>query len=394
MNPNLTEAREHVVKAREALRRGEKDIARDLGEKAVLLVPEFEDAWLVLVAADSNPEDALAYAQKALQLNPDSPRAHKAVAWATRQLNQVRAGNLHVMAEPVRYQRSAAAVALPIPVTPATPRTPTRIEKKSKSPSWLYAGAGLGLLMCVALIFAGWLAFRNPTVMALFSPEAPVAEQEVLWAEADVAKPELTPIDVSAFAVQAEASSTPLIVTEAPAALDTEAPTLAPTEPLLPTEAPTLIPEATETPGVMSMEIVVETPYVPPTPGAVVARGSGTGGARWIDVDLTTQSLYAYEGDTVVNSFVVSTGTWRTPTVTGKYKIWIKLKSTTMSGPGYHLTNVPFTMYFYKGYGIHGTYWHNNFGTPMSHGCVNMRTSDAEWLFYWASEGTVVNVHY
>jgi lipoprotein-anchoring transpeptidase ErfK/SrfK len=51
-------------------------------------------------------------------------------------------------------------------------------------------------------------------------------------------------------------------------------------------------------------------------------------------------------------------------------------------------------MYFYKGYGIHGTYWHNNFGVPMSHGCVNMRTSDAGWLYYWASEGTLVHVQY
>ena len=51
-------------------------------------------------------------------------------------------------------------------------------------------------------------------------------------------------------------------------------------------------------------------------------------------------------------------------------------------------------MYFYKGYGLHGTYWHNNFGTPMSHGCVNLATGDAGWLFSWASVGTVVNVHY
>jgi lipoprotein-anchoring transpeptidase ErfK/SrfK len=52
------------------------------------------------------------------------------------------------------------------------------------------------------------------------------------------------------------------------------------------------------------------------------------------------------------------------------------------------------TMYFYKGYGIHGTYWHHNFGHPMSHGCVNMYTPDAEWMYYWASVGTLVNIHY
>lgn len=47
-----------------------------------------------------------------------------------------------------------------------------------------------------------------------------------------------------------------------------------------------------------------------------------------------------------------------------------------MTGPGYDLPNVPYTMYFYQGYGLHGTYWHNNFGTPMSHGCVNMPTPE------------------
>ena len=65
-----------------------------------------------------------------------------------------------------------------------------------------------------------------------------------------------------------------------------------------------------------------------------------------------------------------------------------------MAGPGYYLPNVPYTMYFYQGYGLHGTYWHHNFGTPMSHGCVNLATPDAEWLYNWASVGTLVNVHY
>jgi lipoprotein-anchoring transpeptidase ErfK/SrfK len=65
-----------------------------------------------------------------------------------------------------------------------------------------------------------------------------------------------------------------------------------------------------------------------------------------------------------------------------------------MAGPGYYLPNVPYTMYFYRGYAIHGTYWHHNFGTPMSHGCVNMYTPDAEWMFYFSSVGTLVNIHW
>jgi lipoprotein-anchoring transpeptidase ErfK/SrfK len=104
--------------------------------------------------------------------------------------------------------------------------------------------------------------------------------------------------------------------------------------------------------------------------------------------------LFAYEGDGIVRTFIVSTGVSSTPTVTGKYKIYARYLSANMHGPGYFLPDVPYTMYFYKSYGIHGTYWHNNFGTPMSHGCVNMSIPDAEWIYYWSTFGTVVNVHY
>ena len=86
----------------------------------------------------------------------------------------------------------------------------------------------------------------------------------------------------------------------------------------------------------------------------------------------------------------MSAGLANTPTVAGQFRIQTKLVSTRMRGPGYDLPNVPYTMYFYRGYAIHGTYWHNNFGHPMSHGCVNLRTADAAWLFDWASIGTLV----
>ena len=114
---------------------------------------------------------------------------------------------------------------------------------------------------------------------------------------------------------------------------------------------------------------------------------------RWIDVDVKSQVVTAYEGSKPVRSFVVSTGTAYHPTVVGLFRIWTKLKWDDMAGPGYYLPNVPYTMYFYKGYALHGTYWHSNFGTPMSHGCVNLRTEDAAWLFEFASIGTLVNVH-
>jgi lipoprotein-anchoring transpeptidase ErfK/SrfK len=110
-------------------------------------------------------------------------------------------------------------------------------------------------------------------------------------------------------------------------------------------------------------------------------------------VDLSSQTTFAMQGDQIVNSFIVSTGVWPTVTVTGVFRIYVKYRTADMSGADYYLSGVPYVMYFYQGYGLHGTYWHNNFGHPMSHGCVNLRPADAGWLFEWASVGTVVSVH-
>jgi len=71
----------------------------------------------------------------------------------------------------------------------------------------------------------------------------------------------------------------------------------------------------------------------------------------------------------------------------------VKFLFTDMHGSDYFLPDVPFTMYYSGDFSIHGTYWHHKFGTPMSHGCINMDTSEAEWLYNWASVGTIVNIH-
>ncbi len=130
-------------------------------------------------------------------------------------------------------------------------------------------------------------------------------------------------------------------------------------------------------------------PAPAPQPAPVVSYG-----AKWIDVNLSTQTLTAYSNQTSVFQTRVSTGLAATPTVVGTYYIYAKYASAPMSGPGYYLPDVPYIMYFYRGYSLHGTYWHNNFGTPMSHGCVNLSTPDAEWLFNWADTGTPVVTHY
>jgi len=175
--------------------------------------------------------------------------------------------------------------------------------------------------------------------------------------------------------------------------------TATPTATLTPTPTETPTPTATETPLPTETPTATETPWPTNTPKPYSAeqqkipQTSNLSG-HWIDVNLSQQRLYAYDGDTLIASFLVSTGTSAHPTVTGTFAVYVKYVYADMRGPGYYLPDVPYTMYFYQGYGIHGTYWHDNFGTPMSHGCVNMRTSEAEWVFNFSKVGTPVIVHY
>lgn len=117
-------------------------------------------------------------------------------------------------------------------------------------------------------------------------------------------------------------------------------------------------------------------------------------GYRWIEVNLSSQTLTAWQGDVAVMHTYISSGLPATPTVTGRFTIGRKYSSQRMIGPGYDLPGVPWVMYFYSGYAIHGAYWHNNFGSPMSHGCVNMTPGESQILYNWAPVGTEVYVHY
>lgn len=359
-----------IQNAREALRRADQTSARSWAEEAAKLAPNSADPLLIL-AAISDPRASLDYAKRALVLEPDNARARKAVDWARSRFGaDVPAPAVGRVGNPTsKTSRSA---------------TPTYAKKPGRR-NFLTIGLIVVGLACIAVIA---IFSARPVLAALFAQESAPAQavQQDQFAQVQLAKPTYTPAP-----------------TFTPSATSTAIPTFTPPATFTPeitnTPLPTETPQATNTAAPLEMSILVDTPtsIAPPTKEYVppVANAAPVGnGVRWIDVDLTNQRVYAYEGDVIVNNFLVSTGTWQTPTVTGKFKIWIKVRSQTMSGPGYSLPGVPYVMYFYKGYGFHGTYWHNNFGTPMSHGCVNLTISDAEWLYYWASVGTVVNVHY
>jgi hypothetical protein len=121
---------------------------------------------------------------------------------------------------------------------------------------------------------------------------------------------------------------------------------------------------------------------------------------RRIDVDLSAQRLIAYEGDTPVYHAPVATGKDGFNTPTGSYAIYSKYPIETMTGSGggetWYVPDIPFVQYVVGGVALHGTYWHDQWGTGfrLSHGCINLNIDDAEWLYEWADVGTQVDIHY
>jgi hypothetical protein len=152
-------------------------------------------------------------------------------------------------------------------------------------------------------------------------------------------------------------------------------------------------------------------PTAAPPPAEVNSRGE-----HWIDVDLASQTLVAYEGGVPAYATLVSTGrAGDDATPRGVHRIWVKLLASDMGNSDradaeahYSLEDVPFVQFFDHAVGLHGTYWHRDFGHARSHGCVNLAPLDARWLFAftgprfpagWAAvyptpfdEGTVVRV--
>ncbi|MGI8687741.1 MAG: L,D-transpeptidase [Thermomicrobiales bacterium] len=120
---------------------------------------------------------------------------------------------------------------------------------------------------------------------------------------------------------------------------------------------------------------------------------------HWVLVNLAQQHLWAFDGNTLVQDLDVSTGTDAHPTPVGSYWVQQRFLSQEMIGPGYDLPNVPYVQYFGndqlswgEGYSLHGTYWHHNWGHQMSHGCVNLPTDFAAFLWDWANVGTPVEI--
>ncbi|MGB8213869.1 MAG: L,D-transpeptidase family protein [Anaerolineales bacterium] len=397
MKPDPDIFRRALLNSQQAIQRGDRLAAHDWAEKAALLGPEAEEPWLIL-AAISEPRDSVRYLEQALKINPHSQRARKGMHWAVERLRHTQPENQerYNTSQPVSGLNSLAEP----DIQPHAQKTPPPDEARSAASANRHSAKSLArvrwsflalflVAVCITAVWAFWPGNADPVLAFLHVPRSLPAISGILASmDTPTAIPSatlsFTPTAISTTLAAPSAPVIPAALAMIPTLTPLSVPTITSTKPPTPTE--TVLP--TKTPWPTSTGIVWPTSTLKPR------ATLSTGGVRWIDVNLSKQMLYAYEGNTVVASFLVSTGVPAFPTVTGQYHIYVKYLYTLMQGDNYYLPNVPYTMYFYKGYGIHGTYWHHNFGHPMSHGCVNMYTPDAEWMYYWASIGTLVNIHY
>ena len=348
-----------LQEAKTAVQQQNHHEARRLLQQAVRQDPQDYRGWLWLATVAPSPQASLEYVNRAEMLAPNNPTVHKARRWAEKRLTE----------------SDLPEVTVPVPTTQR--RWPTALR-------WIALAVVVLLLVGVGTVYT-WNYFQpageTAETAVLNSSLSPLDNVEEMVAGGATAVP------AEGVLAQPTATQTPQPRLPAKEIASTGANQPRPTWTITPTPSPTPTPTPTVIPTFVSPNYnEAERPFgVGPT-------------ERWIDVNLTTQTLRALEGDTVVYTTLISSGTWDHPTVTGQFRIWLTYRSQTMDGRllgyDYYLEDVPYVMYFYQDYALHGTFWHSNFGTPMSHGCVNLETSDAAWIYNFVSIGTVVNVHY
>ena len=396
-----------IKQAQAAIKSGNRQEAYQLLRQVIQSDKTNHVPWLLLATIASEPETSLKLVKHAQTLQPDDPMVHKALHWAQRRLPQPvpklepikeTPDDKSTVTSPIPQQESTssrAQASVPMPAAEDTAPSHSRRQRLiwggvlviailALATGAIYAGSQF-TTETVATDRAGIVSTPTETAADRLAQtdlsEQPAAQDEVTTAvsEADLLSPTATPIPPTA-------TTQPNPIQPKNVAANRNEPratwTLTPTPTSTPSPSPTPVPT-----------------FRAPLDGQPISRPQGVGAFdKWIRVNLTSQTLTAYEGDVPVFETLISSGLWQYPTVTGQFRVWLRYESQTMDGSrlgyDYYLENVPYVMYFFEDYALHGTFWHNNFGTPMSHGCVNLETNDAAWIFNWSTLGTVVYVHY
>ena len=422
-----------VAEAKHAINTGDRSTATALAEQAYRMNPKSVDA-LLLKAGTSDPQTAIQYLNAALAIEPGNPFAQEAMSYTAAQVRSMASAAwkpeetsaIRVNTFPTPSLQRKTSYALPLAIVFCALAVVGMVKFgviRVNANSQLFgliplAGQSQTDVRAAADAYDPTKAFATASSFLTVTAQTKAsAGGQSVQALADIKSTQPVPsveIFVPLVGANGQVGSSNPVATPTPTASKAASPALPIIQitPIAPSSVGKITssvvtaesgegslepmqPDETAIPAEIPVIPIVEVPAdVAAQYAFVEAQPVVSYGEKWIDIDLTNQMLYAYEGDTLLNSFLVSTGLSGTPTVTGTYSIYVKYLYANMRGDDYNLANVPYTMYFFEDYGIHGTYWHHNFGVPMSHGCVNMETSQAGWIYEWAPVGTIVNVHY
>ncbi len=386
----------------DAARTGNNGVAKEFLIAVLKQDPENIPAMLWLAFVLPSPQDTIRVLQRVLSLDPGNERAEAGIRWAKGRLG-LDPDQPEIDEEVLESESEESAKTEPESADDIFIRQQLlsgKLQKQAKKGVLAHrARRTIKPLLIVIIIMSvlglasigvGALAFLPPdTLAAWLPPSAARFSFEPIRQPFEAAPPIQEPSPPPAVKPLSSGSDT--LATEPSRLIEQSriepASSALPQETDLSPEAATLAPPAVT--NLFSIEpfafIGPELPNpIAPAENLPLAHEPAYPGEKWIEVNLTAQQVTAWEGDQPVFTFAASTGLPNTPTVTGEFHVYWKLESTLMTGPGYYLPEVPYTMYFYGGYGLHGTYWHNNFGQPMSHGCVNLETGNAKKLFEWA----------
>ena len=373
--------------------------------------------WLAFVLP--TPKDSLRLLERVLILDPTNERARAGIQWAKKRLQaeaippapqpvvepqpkpvaQAPESQPAIDLDPEHQGAALRKKLLSKEATKMAKKGPIAHRARRTFDISIVILAGLVSLLVVSLgllavIPSDALAAWWPGTAAPAEPSAPQPALAFVKPASDSASPAESLGATTKTVARTFASETDTIIMDLPKLAGIEAPVVSQAdegEPL--SEAPiegVLVEQSEREPLILSaapstlIGPELESAAAEPVSNLLLAHQPAYPGEKWIEVNVSTQQITAWEGDTPVFTFIGSTGLPNTPTVVGEFNIYWKLESTLMAGADYYLPDVPYTMYFYQGYALHGAYWHNNFGQPMSHGCVNLDIADAQTIFEWA----------
>jgi lipoprotein-anchoring transpeptidase ErfK/SrfK len=390
MVSNTHDADQAILNARKAFRDGDKHSVRRWAVKAASLNPEAEEPWLLL-AAIAQPRASVAYLEQALKINPNNQRAVQALIWARQQVNS---------------QKKNATQALTLNEPEGNMRFAPPKHRFLHSLKWV-STILLAALVLISLVGV-WRAVSANGLPAWnsFGSTLKVAVGSIIRVEADATLSPTHPVPAVPTATQTAGVTPTATLTITPTSLPTTTATALPSPTASATALPSATPESTIpvslTPAVaVIVPTVLAQPVTPvtiPSAGSVPASPSLAAGEKQIVVSLSEQHLYAYQGDTLVFSFIVSTGA-NDGTLIGTFSVLDKYPNAS-SLWGFWM---PYWLgIYYVGYdlenGIHSLpvlpsgqeIWGDTLGTPASYGCVVLGPENAKQLYDWADIGTPV----